>query len=81
MKKTNAILLSLALCAVQARAEGFLKAVGQELRSGNGAGPVVVLNGANIGGLVHEPWMSPLYADEAASDWQAYAVLDERFGE
>ncbi|MBP5350752.1 MAG: cellulase family glycosylhydrolase [Fibrobacterales bacterium] len=81
MKKTNAILLSLALCAVQARAEGFLKAVGQELRSGNGAGPVVVLNGANIGGLVHEPWMSPLYADEAASDWQAYELLDSRFGE
>ena len=81
MKKTNAILLSIALCAVQARAEGFLKAVGQELRSGNGAGPVVVLNGANIGGLVHEPWMSPLYADEAASDWQAYELLDSRFGE
>ena len=81
MKKTNAILLSLALCAVPARAEGFLKAVGSEIRADGGAGPTVVLNGANIGGLVHEPWMSPLYADEAASDWQAYAVLDERFGE
>ena len=81
MKTTNAILLSAALFAGAAFPEGFLKAIGPEIRADGGAGPTVVLNGANIGGLVHEPWMSPLYADEAASDWQAYAVLDERFGE
>ena len=40
MKKTNAILLSIALCAVPARAEGFLKAVGSEIRADGGAGRI-----------------------------------------
>src|SRR5579862_5338426 len=59
----------------------FLKANGLNIRNGRGAGDIVPLRGANLGGwLLFENWMCPMDASGLQDHYSVVTTLISRFG-